>query len=267
MKFFDFYRQDRWPHMFCPGCGIGTVMNCFFRGFEQSGLSQDRTVFVSGIGCSGRIPGYIRADSLHSTHGRPIPFATGIKLANPDLKVVVFSGDGDLGAIGGNHFINGCRRNVDLTVICINNYIYGMTGGQASTTTPRGFRSSTTPYGGKEYPFDLSEIAVAAGSNYVARWTTFHVKPLIRSIKKALLKDGFSFVEIAAQCPTQFGRRNRMGSNREIFQWLKENSLPRKKVQTATEDRLDLNLQGKITVGEFVERDREAYTKAIGVRR
>jgi 2-oxoglutarate ferredoxin oxidoreductase subunit beta len=267
VKFFDFYRKDRWPHMFCPGCGIGTVMNCFFRAFDASGLDQNKTVFVSGIGCSGRIPGYIRADSLHSTHGRPIPFASGIKLAKPELKVVVFAGDGDLGAIGGNHFINGCRRNVDLTVVCINNYIYGMTGGQASTTTPRDFYSSTTPYGNKEYPFDLSEVAVAAGSNYVARWTTYHVKPLIRSMTKALLKDGFSFVEIASQCPTQFGRRNRLGSARDVFQWLKNNSIPRKRAHILTEDHLDLNLMGKITVGEFVERRREAYTKAIGIRK
>ena len=267
MTFFDFYRKDRWPHMFCPGCGIGTVMNCFFRAFAEAGLAQDETIFVSGIGCSGRIPGYIRADSLHSTHGRPITFATGIKLANPELKVVVFAGDGDLGAIGGNHFINGCRRNVELTVICINNYIYGMTGGQVSTTTPRGFNTSTTPYGNKEYPFDLSELAVAAGANYVARWTTYHVKPLIRSIKKALLKDGFSFVEVASQCPTQLGRRNELMNAREVFEWLKKNSIPRKKAHALTEDQLDLNLMGTITIGEFIERDRGAYTKTIRLRK
>ncbi|MGB3479449.1 MAG: thiamine pyrophosphate-dependent enzyme [bacterium] len=267
MKFFDFYRKDRWPHMFCPGCGIGTVMHCFFRAFDASGLDQDKTIFVSGIGCSGRIPGYIRADSLHTTHGRPIPFAGGIKLANPDLKVVIFTGDGDLGAIGGNHFINGCRRNIDLTVICINNYIYGMTGGQASTTTPCGYYSSTTPYGNKEYPFDLSEIAVAAGANYVARWTTYHIKALTKSIEKALLKDGFSFVEIASQCPTQFGRRNEMHTAKQLFEWLKQNSIPRKEAHTLSEDIFDLNIMGKITVGEFVERNREAYTKVLGIRK
>jgi 2-oxoglutarate ferredoxin oxidoreductase subunit beta len=258
MKFFDLYRKDRWPHMFCPGCGIGTAMNCFFRAFAESRLNQDKTVFVSGIGCSGRIPSYILADSLHTTHGRPIAFAGGIKLANPELKVVVFTGDGDLGAIGGNHFINGCRRNIDLTVICINNYIYGMTGGQVSTTTPFGYYTSTTPYGNKEYPFDLSEVAVAAGANYVTRWTTYHVKSLTKSIKKALVKDGFSFVEIVSQCPTQFGRRNDMISARQVFEWLKKNSVLHKKAHTLVEDHLDLNLMGKITVGEFVERNREA---------
>ncbi len=265
MNFFDLYRQDRWPHMFCPGCGIGTVMNAFYHAFAESGLDQNRTVFVAGIGCSGRIPGYIRADSLHTTHGRPIAFAGGIKVADPSLKVVVFSGDGDLGAIGGNHFINACRRNIELTVICINNYIYGMTGGQASTTTPRDYFSSTTPYGSREYPFDLSEVAVAAGANYVARWTTFHVKQIKKSILKALLKDGFSFVEIAAQCPTQFGRRNKMSSAREVFDWLKSNAVSRSKASDLSGDHLDLNLMGKITVGEFVERNRESYMKALGV--
>lgn len=267
MKFFDLYRKDRWPHMFCPGCGIGTIMNCFSRAFDESELDQNKTIFVSGIGCSGRIPGYMRADSLHTTHGRPIPFAGGIKLSNPELKVVVFAGDGDLGAIGGNHFINGCRRNVDLTVICINNYIYGMTGGQVSTTTPRKYFTSTTPLGNIEYPFDLSEVAVAAGANYVARWTTFHVKPLTKSIKRALLKDGFSFVEIASQCPTQFGRRNQLTTIEQQFNWLKNNSINREKARSISRDHLDLNLMGKITVGEFVERDREAYTKALGIRK
>jgi 2-oxoglutarate ferredoxin oxidoreductase subunit beta len=265
MNFFDLYRKDRWPHMFCPGCGVGTVMNAFFHAFDASGIDQNKTVFVAGIGCSGRIPGYIRADSLHTTHGRPLAFAGGIKVANPELKVVVFTGDGDLGAIGGNHFINACRRNIELTVICINNYIYGMTGGQASTTTPRDFISSTTPHGNREYPFDLSEVAVAAGANYVARWTTFNVKQITRSIKKALLKDGLSFVEIASQCPTQFGRRNELSTARKVFDWLKSNSVPRTKADTLSGDHLDLNLMGKITVGEFVERNRESYMKAIGV--
>ena len=153
MEFFDLFREDRWPHMFCPGCGIGTVMNCFHRAFAEVGMDQDRTVFVSGIGCSSRIIGYIRADSIHTAHGRALAVATGIKLANPDLNVIVFSGDGDIGAIGGNHFINAARRNVDMAVFCINNFTYGMTGGQVSTTTPYHSFSTTTPYGSGEYPF------------------------------------------------------------------------------------------------------------------
>jgi 2-oxoglutarate ferredoxin oxidoreductase subunit beta len=242
--------------MFCPGCGIGTVMNCFHRAFAEVGFDQDRTVFVAGIGCSSRIIGYIRADSIHTTHGRALPVATGIKLANPDLNVIVFSGDGDIGAIGGNHFINAARRNVDMAVFCINNYTYGMTGGQASTTTPHMAYSTTTPYGSQEYPFDLSEVAVASGANYVARWTTRNVKELIASMAKAMRKKGFSFVEVASPCPTSFGRRNRMAEPEQMFEWLKIISVRLDKSRAWGLDQSDLNMEGLITVGEFIERNR-----------
>ncbi len=264
MEIFDFYRRDRFPTVFCPGCGNGTVMNCFYRAFADLGLSLEKTVFVGGIGCSSRIPLYINSDALHTTHGRAIAFATGLKLSRPELKVVVFTGDGDLGAIGGNHFINGCRRNVDLTVICINNNIYGMTGGQASITTPHGFQSTTTPFGNNEYPFDLAEIAVAAGANYVARWTTRQVHELTKSIKVALQKKGFSFVEIVSQCPTNFGRRNKMADPSQMLDWFKEASVRREKARAAALDHVDLNLAGQITVGEFVERDRASYEGLTG---
>jgi len=264
MELFEFYRKDRWPHVFCPGCGIGTVMNCFYRAFNDLSLSLEKTAFVGGIGCSSRIPLYINSDALHTTHGRAIAFATGLKLANPELKVVVFTGDGDLGAIGGNHFINGCRRNVDMTVICINNDTYGMTGGQASITTPHDFLSTTTPYGNKEYPFDLSEIAVAAGANYVARWTTRHVHELTKSLKTALQKKGFAYVEAVSQCPTNFGRRNKMADPTQMLEWFKESSVRRDKAKAAAVDTLDLNMEGKITVGEFVDRNRACYDEVIG---
>jgi 2-oxoglutarate/2-oxoacid ferredoxin oxidoreductase subunit beta len=259
MEFFDLFREDRWPHMFCPGCGIGTVMNCFHRAFSELRMDQDRTVFVSGIGCASRVIGYIRADSIHTTHGRALAVATGIKLANPDLNVIVFSGDGDIGAIGGNHFINAARRNVDISVFCINNYIYGMTGGQASTTTPYKSYSSTTPYGNKEYPFDLAEVAIASGANYVARWTIRNVKELTSSMMKAMQKKGFSFVEIASPCPTSFGRRNRMADPTQMFEWLKIVSVRRDKSQAWGLDQLDLNIEGRITIGEFIERNRSPY--------
>jgi 2-oxoglutarate/2-oxoacid ferredoxin oxidoreductase subunit beta len=259
MEFFDLFREDRWPHMFCPGCGIGTVMNCFHRAFAEVGMDQDRTVFVSGIGCSSRIIGYIRADSIHTAHGRALAVATGIKLANPDLNVIVFSGDGDIGAIGGNHFINAARRNVDMSVFCINNFIYGMTGGQVSTTTPYRSYSTTTPYGNREYPFDLSELAVAAGANFVARWTVRNVRELTASMQKAMTKKGFSFVEIASPCPTSFGRRNRMPDPRQMFEWLKIVSVHREKSKAWGLDQLDLNLGGQITIGEFVERNRAPF--------
>jgi len=265
MELFEFYRQDRMPTVFCPGCGNGTVMNCFFRAFSDLNLPLDRTAFIGGIGCSSRIPLYINSDVLHTTHGRAIAFATGLRLARPDLKIVVFTGDGDLGAIGGNHFINGCRRNVDMTVICINNNIYGMTGGQASITTPHDFLSTTTPYGNKEYPFDLSEIAVAAGANYVARWTTRHVHELTKSIKAALQKKGFTFVEVVSQCPTNFGRRNKMADPTQMLEWFKEMSVRRDKAKAEAPDHVDLNLAGQITIGEFVERNRECYEEHMGV--
>jgi len=265
MELFEFYRKDRWPHVFCPGCGNGTIMNCFYRAFNDAGRKLDETVFVGGIGCSSRIPLYINSDAIHTTHGRPIAFATGLKLSRPELKVVVFTGDGDLGAIGGNHFINGCRRNLDMTVICINNNIYGMTGGQASITTPHEFLSTTTPYGNKEYPFDLAEIAVAAGANYVARWTTRHVHELTKTIKTALQKPGFTFVEVVSQCPTNFGRRNKMADPTAMLDWFKENSVRRDKARASAVDHVDLNLEGKVTIGEFVNRDRECYEELIGV--
>lgn len=256
MEFFDLFRKDRWPHMFCPGCGIGTVMNVFFRAFSQLNIDIDNCVFVGGIGCSSRLIGYIRGDSIHTTHGRPLAVATGIALANPDLKVIVFTGDGDLGAIGGNHFINACRRNADFTVFCINNNIYGMTGGQASTTTPHEAISTTTPYGNKDYPFDLSELAVTAGANYVARWTTLNVKELIRSMRKAMEKEGFSFVEIVSPCPTGFGRRNKMSQITQLYDWIRIRTVRREKTEMLGLDPVDLNIKGNISIGEFIERDR-----------
>ncbi|MHC1566542.1 MAG: 2-oxoacid:ferredoxin oxidoreductase subunit beta [Candidatus Syntropharchaeia archaeon] len=255
MEIFEFFRRDRWPHMFCPGCGNGIVMNCIQRAFSDAEINIDRTVFVSGIGCSSRIPGYISADSLHTLHGRAIAFATGVKLGNPDLEVIVITGDGDLGAIGGNHFINACRRNMDLTVICINNSIYGMTGGQVSTGTPHGFKSSTTPKGNPEYPFDFSAMAATLGANFVARWTVAHVKQLTKSIKLAIEKDGFSFVEAISPCPTYFGRQNKMGDPIKIYRWIKENSVRIEKMKKES----CINVDEKITIGIFRDADRKSY--------
>ncbi len=206
-----FLRMDRLPHIWCPGCGIGTTVNCFAQALESSGLDLRTTAIVSGIGCTGRVAGYLNLDSFHTTHGRAIPFATGLKLANPGLKVVVYSGDGDLSAIGGNHFIHAARRNVDMTVILINNATYGMTGGQVAPTTPMSAIASTTPYGNFESAFNLPALADSCGAVYVARWTAFHVRHTTKAIKEALLKKGFSFVEILAPCPTLYSRRNKLG--------------------------------------------------------
>ena len=206
-----FLRTDRMPHIWCPGCGIGTTVNSFARALVDSKIDLGSLALVSGIGCTGRVAGYVKLDSFHTTHGRAIPFATGLKLANPKLNVVVYSGDGDLSAIGGNHLIHAARRNIDLKVICVNNLIYAMTGGQTAPTTPDHSTTSTNPYGTFEPSFNLPHLVEAAGAVYVARWTTFHVRQLARSISEAFKKKGFSFIEVhlalshALSAPQQTG--------------------------------------------------------------
>jgi 2-oxoglutarate/2-oxoacid ferredoxin oxidoreductase subunit beta len=257
VTFEDWFRKDRLPHIYCAGCGNGTIINCTLAAIDQMDWKKEETVFVSGIGCSSRAPGYIMTDSLHTTHGRALAFATGVKMANKKLHVVVFMGDGDLAAIGGNHFIHSCRRNIDITVICMNNQIYGMTGGQGSPTTPQGCLSTTTPYGSAEPAFDLCELAIAAGANYVARWTSYHVKELERAVLAGLQTPGFSFVEAMTQCPTNFGRRNKFKQVADQVEFIKSHSLLKVK-----SDRLVL--EGKeipgdtFVVGELARRNRPA---------
>lgn len=250
--YLKYLRRDRLPHIFCAGCGNGIVLNTFFKGMEMAGVDFDSIAMVSGIGCSSRIPGYVKCDSLHTTHGRPIAFATGLKLANPSLNVVVFTGDGDAAAIGGNHLIHGARKNIDLTVICINNSIYGMTGGQISPTSPEGSFGTTAPYGALEDPFDLSELVRAAGASYVARWTAAHPLQLANSIKKGLKNRGFSFIEAVSQCPTYFGRKNRMRSPVEMMKFMKENSINRRKALKMDPE----EVEGKLIIGEFANAPR-----------
>jgi len=249
-------RQDRLPHIWCPGCGLGTALNCFLGALIKSGLDPDKVAVVSGIGCSGRAAGYVAMDSFHTTHGRAIPFATGLKLANPALKVVVFSGDGDLIAIGGNHFIHAARRNMDLTVICVNNFTYGMTGGQLGPTTPTEARTSTSPTGNRDHPFNLAYLAAASGAAYVARWTTLHVRRLERALTEALLKPGFSFVEVISPCPTLYGRLNKQKSGLEQMKYYKEKSIIR---HGADPRQADIALNGQIVVGKFVDLDKPSY--------
>lgn len=252
----QFLRTDRMPHIWCPGCGIGTTVNCFARAIEKCGIDLDRLSIVSGIGCTGRVAGYLNLDSFHTTHGRAIPFATGLKLSNPELNVVVYSGDGDLVAIGGNHFIHAARRNVDLTVICVNNFNYAMTGGQTAPTTPLDAVGTTAPHGVCERPFNLPFLAESCGAVYVARWTTYHVRQLTKAMVEALNKKGFSFVEVITPCPTLYERRNRLGAGLDRMKWFKENSV----VENDADTRLcDISFQQKIVCGRFVDLDRPSF--------
>ncbi len=251
-----FLRVDRMPHIWCPGCGIGTTVNCFSRALLDSKVDLQNLVIVSGIGCTGRVAGYVKLDSFHTTHGRAIPFAIGMKLANPKLNVVVYSGDGDLTAIGGNHLIHAARRNVDIKVICVNNLIYAMTGGQTAPTTPGNVITSTHPYGTFDPNFNLPHLVEAAGAVYVARWTTFHVKHLARSMAEVFKKPGFCFIEILSPCPTLYQRRNRMGDGLDTMKFYKEHS---KIKNGAPTQEVPLTKAGEIVVGKFVDRDRPDY--------
>lgn len=255
-----FLRMDRMPHIWCPGCGIGTTVNSFTRALIDSKVELDRVSIVSGIGCTGRVAGYLKLDSFHTTHGRAIPFATGLKLANPSLHVVVYSGDGDLFAIGGNHFIHAARRNVDLKVICVNNLIYAMTGGQTAPTTPEDAITSTAPYGVYEPSFNLPALAEAAGAAYVARWTTFHVRQLARSMSEIFNKKGFCFIEVLSPCPTLYQRRNKMGDGLEAMKFYKDHSKIRNGAPTSE---VALGMRGEIIVGKFVDRDRPDYAELL----
>lgn len=252
----EWLRMDRMPHIWCPGCGIGTSVNCFTRAVDESSLDRKNIAIVSGIGCTGRVAGYLLLDSFHTTHGRALPFATGLKLASPKTKVVVYSGDGDLFAIGGNHFIHAARRNLDMTVLCVNNFNYGMTGGQVAPTTPEFAIASTTPYGSVERPFNLPYLAQSCGAVYVARWTVYHVKQLQRSIREALEKPGFTFIEIVAPCPTLFVRRNRLGDGLAALESYQENAVIKNGADTRE---CELGIGGPIVCGKFVDIDRTSY--------
>ena len=252
----QFLRMDRMPHIWCPGCGIGTTVNCFARAVEDCGIPLDELAVVSGIGCTGRVAGYLALDSFHTTHGRAIPFATGLKLANPKMNVVVYSGDGDLAAIGGNHFIHAARRNMDITVVFVNNHTYAMTGGQASSTTPLGAFGTTAPYGMFESPFSMPYLAESCGAVYVARWTAYHVRQITKAMKEAISKPGFSFVEIIAPCPTLYERRNRLGDGLARMQWYMDNSEIKHGEDTKN---LEIDFQGKIICGKFVDKERETF--------
>ncbi len=246
---------------FCVGCGCITVLSNFLRAINDLGHEDlSKFVFCSGIGCSAWIPSpYLNADSLHTNHGRSIPVAVGVKLMRPDLNVVVFGGDGDLTGIGLSHLIHAARRNIDITVVMVNNMIYGMTGGQVAPTTPLGVKTTTTPYGNFEHPLDATQLVVAAGASYAARWTTAHGEQLKESLKTAITTKGFAFVEAASPCPTAFGRRVGFKDIAEMTRWFKQNSLDLKQAEGMTAEQRG----NKIVVGEYVSREKPTLTDNV----
>jgi len=254
----DLLRVERIPHIWCPGCGIGTVFSSLIASIRKSGWDLDKIAMVSGIGCTGRIAGYIRLDSYHTTHGRAIPFATGLKLAKPDTKIVVASGDGDLFAIGGNHFIHAARRNMDMTVICVNNLNYGMTGGQQAPSTPFGAKTTTTVYGSPEEPFNFCALAAACGAVYVARWTALHIRLLTNAITEAMQKKGFTFLEVLAPCPSTFVRRNRMGTALDTLKFYHDRAVIRNDIDP--KDAV-LDFEKQIVVGKFTDIERSTFSE------
>jgi len=253
-------REDRLPHIWCAGCGIGAVVNAFVAGVGDAGLDWKKVTMVSGIGCTGRVSGYMKTDSFHTTHGRAIPFAIGLGLARPDTKIVVVSGDGDLAAIGGNHLIHAARRNVSMTVLCVNNFNYGMTGGQHGPTTQLTARTKTTPQGAVEYPFNLPLLLKACGATYVARWTSLEVVRLQRTIAEALVRPGFSFVEIIAPCPTNYGGRNRFPDAESELQTFRERTVL---WDGEPLEEIGVDLGGRIVVGTFVDKPRDTFRERL----
>jgi 2-oxoglutarate ferredoxin oxidoreductase subunit beta len=251
-----FLRMDRIPHIWCPTCGIGTVVKCYATALQKTGVDLDKTAIVSGIGCTGRVAGYMNLDAFHSTHGRAIPFATGLKLGRPELLVTVFSGDGDLAGIGGNHFIHAARRNMDLMVVLVNNFIYGMTGGQNAPTTPETARSSTMPHGNFEHPFNLPHLAASCGANFVARWTSLHIRRLTNSMVKAIEGKGFRFIEVIAPCSTLYSRLNRLGTGLDLMRFYHDNAEIRHGADTRD---IPIGFQDRIVCGEFVDEDRPTF--------
>jgi len=252
-----FIRMDRMPHIWCPTCGIGTVVKCYASALEKTGVDLDKTAIVSGIGCTGRTAGYMKLDGFHTTHGRAIPFATGLKLGRPELLVTVFSGDGDLSGIGGNHFIHAVRRNMDLLVVLVNNFIYAMTGGQNAPTTPKTARSSTMPFGNFEEPFNLAHLAESCGATYVARWTSLHIRRMTTSFEEAIQRKGFRFIEVIAPCSTLYARRNKLGTGLDLMRFYHDNSEIR---HGADPREADIDYQQKIVCGKFIDEEKPTFS-------
>ncbi len=242
-----YFRMNKLPHIWCPGCGHGIVTQALAKAIGNLDLDKDKVCIVSGIGCSSRAPGYMDFNTLHTTHGRALAFATGIKLSRPELEVIVVSGDGDCSAIGGNHLIHAARRNINITTIVYNNNIYGMTGGQYSPTTPTHEYGTTAPHGNIDKPFDIAGLAGGAGATYTARSTVYHANQLTNHIQTAIAHKGFSLVEAISTCPTYYGRKNKKGSAVNMLSWLKDHYVDVKAAERMTPEQLE----GKFMMGEF----------------
>ncbi len=254
----DYLRQDKLPHIWCAGCGDGTILGAIIRAVDSLGLKRDNVVMVTGIGCSARTNAIVDFNTFQTTHGRALGFATGFKLVRPEMTVIVVTGDGDGAGIGGNHLIHTARRNIDITTILVNNGIYGMTGGQYSPLTPLGALGTTAPYGNIEPPFDTCRLVEAAGATYVGRSTVYHVKLMEELIRNALMHRGFSFVEVMSQCPVGYGRRNKMGSPADMLRWQRDHAVNIKAVQRMSPE----ELEGKFVIGELSRReDQEEFTE------
>jgi 2-oxoglutarate ferredoxin oxidoreductase subunit beta len=257
MDYMNYLRQDKMPHIWCDGCGNGIILKSILRTVDKLGWDKNKVALVSGIGCSSRTPGYVDFNTLHTTHGRALCFATGLKIARPDLHVIVVSGDGDATAIGGNHFIHAARRNLDISLVIFNNYIYGMTGGQCSPTTPVSKIASTTPYGNPDMPFNISQLAEAAGASYVARTTMYQVGLMDKYIFQAFNKKGFAVVEVLSTCPTSYGKRNRETgrTGADMLRYQKENAVSLEKARNMSPK----ELEGKLITGVYVNREQPSY--------
>lgn len=253
----SYLRKDKLPHIWCPGCGHGIILGSLIRAIDKLKWERDNIALISGIGCSGRTPGYVDCNTLHTTHGRSLGFATGLKFSNPKLNVISVMGDGDSLAIGGNHFIHACRRNVNVTAIIFNNFIYGMTGGQFSPTTPIDSLASTSPYGNIDNNFNIIDLAIGAGIGFAARGSTSSVPALDNLIKEALAYDGFSVIEAISFCHVQYGKRNKMKTSKQMLSWLKDITIPKVAYDKLSED----EKKGKFPLGIFLNTPKMEYSK------
>ncbi|MBZ4642583.1 MAG: 2-oxoglutarate/2-oxoacid ferredoxin oxidoreductase subunit beta [Deferribacteres bacterium] len=262
-----YLRPGKLPHIWCAGCTYGIVLKSMIRAIDSLNYDKNDVVVTSGIGCCSRLPGYVDFNTLHTTHGRSIAFATGVKVANPKLKVIALGGDGDMTAIGGNHFIHACRRNIDITVFVFNNNIYGMTGAQYSPTTPKGAWATTAPYGMTENNFDITSLAIGAGASFVARTTAYHATHCEKMIKEALEHKGLSVVEIINACPTGFGRKNKFKTPTSMLLWMKDSAVNVEKAKNMSPE----ELAGKFTIGVLHKEEKpeylETYDATVGLKK